>query len=109
MFVIILAAHSGHGCPRRNACLSGILAALTEVLGRDIRANDPRMSAGRPPQKLPLWADFSFLMFATPFKLDRVSFSTPSFNFFTLQSLVTVACLSELRVSANKSTCQQRL
>ena len=34
---------------------------LTEVLGRDIRANDPRMSAGRPPPKLPLWADFSFL------------------------------------------------
>ena len=30
-------------------------------LGRDIRANDPRMSAGYPSQKLPLWADFSFL------------------------------------------------
>ena len=29
--------------------------------GRDIRANDPRMSAGYPSQKLPLWADFSFL------------------------------------------------
>ena len=28
--------------------------ALTEVLGRDIRANDPRMSAGYPAQKLPL-------------------------------------------------------
>ena len=26
----------------------GILTALTEVLGRDIRANDPRMSAGYP-------------------------------------------------------------
>ena len=34
---------------------------LTEVLGRDIRANDPRMSAGCPSQKLPLLADFSFL------------------------------------------------
>ena len=37
---------------------SRILTALTEVLGRDIRANDPRMSAGCPSQKLPLWADF---------------------------------------------------
>ena len=34
---------------------------MTEVLGRDIRANDPRMSAGYPARKLPLWADFSFL------------------------------------------------
>ena len=40
---------------------SRILTALTEILGRDIRANDPRMSAGCPSQKLPLWADFSFL------------------------------------------------
>ena len=40
---------------------SRILTALTEVLGRDLRANDPRMSAGNPSQKLPLWADFSFL------------------------------------------------
>ena len=40
---------------------SRILTALTEVLGRDIRANAPRMSAGCPPQKLPLWADSSFL------------------------------------------------
>ena len=37
------------------------LSTLTEVLGRDIRANDPRMSAGYPSQKLTLWADFSFL------------------------------------------------
>ena len=43
------------------AFFSRILTALTEVLGRDIRANGPRMSAGRPSQKLPLWADFSFL------------------------------------------------
>ena len=28
---------------------------------RDIRANDPRMSAGYLSPKLPLWADFSFL------------------------------------------------
>ena len=34
---------------------------MTEVLGRDIRANDPRMCAGYPARKLPLWADFSFL------------------------------------------------
>ena len=40
---------------------SRISTALTEVLGRDIRANGPRMSAGCPSQKLPLWADFSFL------------------------------------------------
>ena len=53
---------SGHGYPRRNACsFSRILTALTEVLGRDIRANDPWMSAGCPSQELPLWADFSFL------------------------------------------------
>ena len=31
--------------------------AVTEILGRDIRANDPRMSAGCPSPKLPLWAD----------------------------------------------------
>ena len=48
---------SGHGCPRRNVCFSRILTALTEVLARDIRANDP----GCPSQKLPLWAAFSFL------------------------------------------------
>ena len=40
---------------------SRILRALTEVLGRDIRANDPLMSAGYPAKKLPLWADFLFL------------------------------------------------
>ena len=40
---------------------SRILTTLTEVLGRDIRANDPRMSAGCPSPKLPLWADFAFL------------------------------------------------
>ena len=40
---------------------SRILSTLTEVLGRDIRANDPRMSAGYPSPKLTLWADFSFL------------------------------------------------
>ena len=32
---------------------SRILTTLTEVFGRDIRANDPRMSAGCPSQKLP--------------------------------------------------------
>ena len=54
---------SGHGYPRPNACFfSRSLSALTEVLGRDIRANDPRMSAGDPARKLPLWADFSFLI-----------------------------------------------
>ena len=42
---------------------SRILSALTEVLGRDIRANDPRTSAGYPSQKLPLWADFSCLFY----------------------------------------------
>ena len=36
------------------------LWALWEVLSRDIRANDPRMSAGYPARKLPLWAAFSF-------------------------------------------------
>ena len=46
---------------------SRILSALTEVLGRDIRANDPRMSAGYPARKLPLWADFSFLTSSTKF------------------------------------------
>ena len=35
--------------------------ALTEVLGRDIRAKDPGMSVGCPSQKLTLWADFLFL------------------------------------------------
>ena len=38
-------APSGYGCPRPNPCFPTILSALTEVLG----------------QKLPLWADFSFL------------------------------------------------
>ena len=42
---------------------SRILSALTEVLGRDIRANDPRMSTGYPSQKLTLWADILFLIF----------------------------------------------
>ena len=55
-------APSGHGRPRRNTYFSRILRGLTEVLGRDIRANDPRMSAGYPSQKLPLWAALSFLI-----------------------------------------------
>ena len=54
-------APSGRGCPRHNACFSRMLTSLTEVLGRDIRADDPRMSAGCPSPKLLLWADFSFL------------------------------------------------
>ena len=57
-------APSGHGCPGPSACFSSIWGALTEVLGRDISANDPRMSAGYPSQKLPLWADFSFLSYS---------------------------------------------
>ena len=48
-------APSGHGYPRPNACFSRILSTLTEVLGRDIRANEPRMSAGCPSQKLTLF------------------------------------------------------
>ena len=40
---------------------SRISRALTEVLGRDIRTNDPRTSAGYPARKLPLRADCSFL------------------------------------------------
>ena len=59
----------GHGRPRLRVMdvraemlvFPSILAALTEVLGWDLRANDPRMSAGCPSEKLPLWADFSFL------------------------------------------------
>ena len=47
--------------PPKCLLFSRTLTALTEVLGRDICANDPRMSAGYPSQKLPLWADFSFL------------------------------------------------
>ena len=38
--VVDVRAFWGHGCPRPNACFSRILSALTEVLGRDIRAND---------------------------------------------------------------------
>ena len=44
-------APSGHGCPRRNACFSRIWTALTEVLGRDIRANDPRDVRGMSVSK----------------------------------------------------------
>ena len=63
----------GRGRPRlgvmdvrgENACFSRIWRALTEVLGRDVRANDPRMSAGYPSKKLPLWAEFSFLILST--------------------------------------------
>ena len=41
------------GCRCQSACLSQDLEGLTEVFGR--------MSAGISGQKLPLWADFSFL------------------------------------------------
>ena len=54
-------APSGYGCPHRSAYFSSVSRALTEVLARDIRANGPRMSAGYPSRKLPLWADFPFL------------------------------------------------
>ena len=56
-------APSGHGYPRPNACFSRILSALTEVLGRDLRANDPWMSAGYPARRLTLWAEFTFLIY----------------------------------------------
>ena len=59
--VVDVRAPSGHGCPCLHACFSRILSTLTEVLGRGIRANEPRMSAGYPSQKLPLWADFFVL------------------------------------------------
>ena len=51
-------------------CLSffRILRALTELWGRDIRANDPRMSVGYSPPKLPLLAELSLLNKA---KLDQ--------------------------------------
>ena len=66
-------APSGHGCPRRNACFfSRILTALTEVLGRDICASGPQMSAGCPSQKLPLWADFSFLTKSVQKRIDSL-------------------------------------
>ena len=52
---------------------SRMFTALTEVFGRDIRANDPRMSAGYPSPKLPLWADFSFLRFRKLEKAAAVS------------------------------------
>ena len=55
-----MSASSGHECPRRNAYFSRILTALTEVLGQDIRANDPRMSAGYASSLR--W--FSFLRFS---------------------------------------------
>ena len=42
-------------------CFSRVWRALTEVLSRDICANDPGMSAGFPARTLPLWAVFSFL------------------------------------------------
>ena len=54
-----------------------ILTALTEALGRDIRTNDPRMSAGCPSQKLPLWADFSFLIKICEESAMRTSSLTP--------------------------------
>ena len=67
--------------PRPNACFSRISSALTELMGRDIRANDPRMSAGYPSQKLPLWADFSVLnndgLFCKDPFSERPPFSEP--------------------------------
>ena len=51
----------GSWMPAPKCLFSRILRALTEVLGRDIRANDPRMPAGCPSPKLSLWADLSFL------------------------------------------------
>ena len=52
----------------------GISRTLTEVLGRGIRANDPRISAGYPARKLPLGADFSFLNLDFP---DTFSLHVP--------------------------------
>ena len=71
---------SGHGCPRPNACFSRILTALTEVLGRDLRANDPRMSAGCPFPKLTLWADF-FVPDFWPTGLFKSVFEGPPLKF----------------------------
>ena len=43
------------GCPFRNACFFQDLEGLTEVFGG--------MSAGTSRPKLPLWAEFLFLIF----------------------------------------------
>ena len=55
----------GSWMPAPTCFFSRILTALTEVLGQDLRTNDPRMSAGCLSQKLLLWADFSSLMLAS--------------------------------------------
>ena len=57
---------------------SRMLSTLTEVLGRDIRANDPRMSAGYLARKLPLWADYWFLILGP--KMIAAIFSPTSEN-----------------------------
>ena len=44
-------APSGHGCPPRNACFPRVSKTLTEVLSRDVRPNDPRISTGYPAPK----------------------------------------------------------
>ena len=63
--------------------ISRILTALTEGLGQDIRANDPRMSAGCPSQQLSLWADFLFL---TSVAVAPLANFTPSPNTRTISS-----------------------
>ena len=63
-------------------CFSRIWTTLTEVLGRDIRANDPRMSAGCPSQKLPLWAAFSFLDFSRDQKENMTARGVTGFYAF---------------------------
>ena len=76
--VVLFDGMTQKNCPTcsQNACFSRILTALTEVLGRDIRANEPRMSAGCPSQKLPLCADFSFVLNCEGFSRHRPPDST---------------------------------
>ena len=49
---------TGHGCLHPNACFSKVSRGCPKFLTRDVRPNDPQMSAGHPARKLSLWADF---------------------------------------------------
>ena len=70
------------GCPCQNACfLFQNLEGLTEVFGQ--------MSAGMSGPKLPLWADFSFLIERVPYRRSKPHSNRQQSRHFWASSLVS--------------------
>ena len=88
---------------------SRILSTLTEVFGRYIRANDPRMSAGYPSQKLPLWAAFSFLTMASVTYLIKITIGDESITYYVLEKIKSVKRQGYITIIISHTALREKL